>query len=256
MYSYQHRYHAGSFADIQKHVVLLAILTALRQKDAPFCALDAFAGEGVYDLTCAEAQKTQEFRGGYGDNACQAFPYRDLLDQIAASHLAPDNQAPYPGSPALMAAMLRPQDRAIFIENHPQAIEELQKHFKEDPRILIQKKDAYKVLATLLPLRQARGIILIDPSYEVKDEYVWVVDALKTALEKYRQGIFMVWYPLTKEGRHETMTQSIEGLGCPNFWKWEWTPKDPETTAGLYGSGVVVLNLPYHAAEALNPFQS
>jgi len=250
MYSYQHRYHAGSFSDIHKHLILFQILAALQKKETPFCAVDAFAGEGIYDLTCPEALKTREFETGYqGARDIEGLqPLRDLASHYEVYGFA----APYPGSPAIIASMLRPQDQAIFIENHPQAFEVLSSYFR-DPQIKVQKKDAYDAMDALLPLRQSRGVILLDPSYEVKDEYTWVPQALKKALFKYRQGIYMVWYPLLKEGFHLQMVQDIKNLDCPNFWISEIEVFAPSEVRGIYGSGVLVLNMPYEVQGFVMP---
>ena len=253
MYSYQHRYHAANMADIQKHTVLYAILEALREKTTPFGVIDAFAGEGVYDLAAPEAQKTGEYQEVA--EIARSFPYYDQLVAVATSYQGLSLRQPYAGSPAIIRAALRAQDQAIFIENHPQAYQTLEETFRSDHRITLQKRDAYKALSVLLPLRQPRGLILIDPSYEVKDEYVWVPRMVEEALKKYRHGVFMIWYPLLKEGRHTPMVNDLQALGCPNIWKWEWQLKDPRSTERLYGSGLVVLNLPYGASKVLNPLQ-
>lgn len=252
MYSYQHRYHAGSFADIHKHLILFAILEALQKKDSPFCAVDAFAGEGVYDLTCPEALKTREFELGYHGPLALDIPDLQKLTRLAARYRDSGFHTPYPGSPAIMASMLRPQDQAIFIENHPQAFEVLSRHFTA-PQIKVQKKDAYAALDALFPLRQSRGLVLVDPSYEVKDEYAWVPEALKKALFKYRQGIYMVWYPLLKEGFHLQLVQDMKDLGCPNVWVSETHLFDPSEVRGMYGSGVLVLNMPFEAQSFVMP---
>ena len=161
MYSYQHRYHAGNFADLHKHVVLLAILEILQKKDSPFCVLDAFAGEGIYNLNSKESQKNKEYLSGLGEiQKVETLPYftNELL-KLVNDYQIDDETLMYPGSPAIIYANLRPQDHAICIENHPQAYMQLRRNFGGKQQIHAHKRDSIEAINALVPFKEKRGLI-------------------------------------------------------------------------------------------------
>jgi 23S rRNA (adenine2030-N6)-methyltransferase len=245
MYSYQHRYHAGNFADLHKHLILLAILESFQKKDTPFCVLDAFAGEGLYDLNSKESQKNQEYLYGISlakKATTTSHFVQDLLN-IARSYQYEDQTFIYPGSPAIIHTKLRLQDRAVFIENHPQAYGMLKKHFNRYKQINIHKRDALEAINALLPFKEKRGLIFIDPSYEVKEEYKIIGEIIQKGYQKFSQGVYMLWYPLLMEARHAVLLQKIQHIGA-NIWNHEWKPKRFKSE-GMYGSGVIILNPPW-----------
>ena len=173
MYSYQHRYHAGNFADIHKHLVLTAILHSFLKKETPFAVLDAFAGEGVYDLQSQESQRNKEYLQGFA--ALGAIPENLTLFQeinaIAGNYQGPGRSLVYPGSPAIINHYLRSQDRGIYIENHPQAYRELSRYFRDKENAHLHRRDGFEAIHGLIPFPEKRGLIFINPSYEVKQEY-------------------------------------------------------------------------------------
>ena len=246
MYSYQHKYHAGNFADLHKHLVLLAILKALQQKEPAFCVLDAFSGEGIYDLNCQENQKNQEYLQGF-EKIRQLIdpPYliQELLT-IAKKYQTENQTFIYPGSPAIIHATLRTQDQAIFIENHPQAYAQLKKYFSYQQQIHTHKRDGIEAINALIPFKTKRGLIFMDPNYEVKEEYNTICSIVKKAYVKFSQGIYMIWYPLLQENRHVVLLNGLQDAFNNNIWQHEWIPIK-NNTEGLYGSGIIIINPPW-----------
>lgn len=251
MYSYQHRYHAGNFADIHKHVILIAVLEALRKKATPFCVLDAFAGEGVYNLTSKESQKNREYLAGFNQMQTLAGTTAPnfIQELLHTAKIYQDQQRDpqaivYPGSPAIIYSKLRAQDRAIFIENHPAAYLELKNQFRGKTQAHIHKRDGMEATHALIPFKEKRGLIFIDPSYEVKEEYKTIGKLVYQAWSKFPQGIYLVWYPLLSESRHISLCQELQQK-FQNIWQHEWLPNHNDT-AGLRGSGVIMVNPPWN----------
>jgi 23S rRNA (adenine2030-N6)-methyltransferase len=253
-YSYQHRYHAGNFADIHKQLILLAIFQSLHQKPTPFCALDLFAGEGCYDLSSNEAQKNQEYLTGF-----------ELLQDLAKQPLGAEllkiiedtqdlgGKNTYPGSSAIIQSQLRSQDRGIFIENHPQAYNLLEQYFKADKNIKCYKEDAFLAINALLPFPEKRGLIFIDPSYEVKTEYKAIATAVEKAYKKFATGIYAIWYPLlVDKNHHQDLLININKLATDKIFTHQWTPLKGKIDTGMYGSGVIVINPPWELNQKLS----
>jgi 23S rRNA (adenine2030-N6)-methyltransferase len=245
MYSYQHRYHAGNFADLHKHVILLAILTALQKKATPFCVLDAFAGEGIYDLNSKESQKNQEYSSGFGKaKKAESIPalVQELL-AIAKSHQIEDKTLIYSGSPAIIAAKLRQQDQAICVENHPRAYRQLKRNFGRQQQMHLHKRDSIEAINALVPFKEKRGLIFIDPSYEVKEEYQTIGEFTLQIQQKFPQGIYMLWYPLLQEGKHKILLKELQKTEN-KIWRHELT-QNKNTMGRMYGSGIVIINPPW-----------
>lgn len=251
MLSYRHGFHAGNWADVHKHTALALLLLHLARKDKPFCVLDAFAGDGAYDLAAPEALKTGEFAEGIariwqrGDAPAGADWY---LDQVRALNAA-GGLARYPGSPALARAALRDRDRLILGELHPAAHLALKRWAAGDRRISVHRRDGLEFLAALLPPPVRRGLLLVDPAYEAKDEYERLPPALSAAVRKWREGIFVVWYPVLDAGRHAAMIGALARLPAPSgILRGEIAPPArPER--GMSGAGVIVVNPPWRFAE-------
>ncbi len=250
MLSYLHRYHAGNFADVHKHMLLSRVLIALARKDAPYCVIDTHAGEGGYDLACDEALACGEAAEGVGrfltlENPPElALPYRNgLTDPVM-----------YPGSPLLALRLMRPCDWLLAVELHPRAYEGLRRATRNDPRVHTHRRDAMEALLALTPPPEKRGVAVIDPAYEVKDEYRAVPAAVAKAFARWRGGIFLIWYPLLPKARHEALLAAITAAEFPEVLVSEWHRRAPGDGRGLYGSGVVVINPPWRLdaeAEAL-----
>jgi 23S rRNA (adenine2030-N6)-methyltransferase len=251
MLSYRHGFHAGNWADVQKHTALALLLGHLRRKDKPFCVLDAFAGDGIYDLSAPEALKTYEFQEGIAriwrrqDAPAGADWY---LGQVQA--LNPDDAlSRYPGSPALARAALRDTDRLILGELHPASQQTLKGWAAGDRRIALHRRDALEFLDALIPPPVRRGLVLVDPAYEVKDEYETLPRALARALAKWREGIYAVWYPVLPAGRHLTMIEALARLPAQaGILRAEIAPPRPPAS-GMQGAGMIIVNPPWQFAE-------
>ncbi|TAL03841.1 MAG: 23S rRNA (adenine(2030)-N(6))-methyltransferase RlmJ [Rhodospirillaceae bacterium] len=253
MLSYQHAYHAGGPADVHKHVALSALALRLAQKDKPFCAIDVFAGEGIYDLSDPAAAKTGEFQRGIaalwdqGENAPPAIAaYLAHVRQLNADgHLRR-----YPGSPAVLKAALRPGDQLTVNELHPAAGKALRRWARGDARVAIHHRDGLEALVALVPPSPRRGLVVIDPSYERASDYANTATALARASAKWAEGIFVVWYPLLADQRHLPLLTAIDkDIALPTLaselnFNLPGLPDAP--TLGLRGSGLLVINPPWH----------
>jgi len=248
MLSYLHRFHAGCFADVHKHLLLTRVLVALGRKDKPFCVLDLHGGEGVYDLGSEESLKTAEALSGIHQYLALtnpahelSLPYWEVLK--AASHQKVGDV--YPGSPFVARQMIRSQDRLVAIELHPQAHKALRRCFRDDDMVHIHKRDAIEALHALTPPPEKRGLAVIDPAYEVKSEYATIPAAVVKAFGKWRAGIYFIWYPLLPDGRHEVLLSTLESAGFPEIFVSEWVREQVDSDRGMYGSGVAVVNPPW-----------
>lgn len=270
MYSYQHRYHAGNFADLHKHIVLLAILKYLHSKPTSIGVLDAFAGEGFYDLALKEAQKNQEYLSGMGlisSKIAHPNSNRGNEQQLEQEELFADllkitnfysnlyNKNIYPGSPAIIASYLREQDSAVFVENHPHAYQELANNFKSDlnKNIKVFKRDAYDAVNALTPFKTKRGVVLLDPSYEVKSEYSAIAELINGVYYKTRNYIYIIWYPLLKNNHYsEDLFELFKKIPHDNIWCSSLTLVDDTKSMGMYGSGLIVINMPWNVDKKLD----
>jgi 23S rRNA (adenine2030-N6)-methyltransferase len=251
--NYQHQYHAGNFADVCKHLVLAELIHQLRQKETPFGYLETHAGAGIYNLQSIPAQKTQEFSQGIEKFMQAAESLRDL--PTVSRYLAAVKKAGYPihypGSPWLAREWLRPVDSLTFIEKHPETLQTLKVCFKGDAQVAIHARDAYEGLLALLPLKQGRGLIFIDPAYELIDEWERLITALEKAIIRYRQGIFVIWYPIKGGSNWKKeiarlrvrLPASLEGLAI------DLSILGADIRQGLIGGGMIVLNPPWQFKE-------
>jgi len=258
MLSYQHAYHAGGPADVHKHAVLNALALHMGEKDKPFCALDVFAGEGVYDLAHAMATKTNEYTQGIG----ALWSGKISVPAALAAYLTlvrsfnPDGVLKtYPGSPAVVKAHLRDIDRLIVNELHPAANEALHHWARRDSRIAVHKRDALEALGALVPPPIRRGFAVIDPSYEVAAEYAATGAAVVRAIAKWTTGIYVVWYPLLADARHAPLLSALKNdIDFPTVvseitFDTAGLPDAPKM--GLRGSGLVIVNPPWQFETVL-----
>ncbi len=262
MLSYRHAFHAGNFADVHKHSVLSLLLLALRKKAAPFCCIDTHAGAGRYDLNSAEAQKNREYSNGisrlWGRNDVPpAFDsyltaVRALNEKTAP--MADGLAAPryYPGSPRIVRHHLRPQDRLILTELHSTDVVNLRNEFKGDPQVAVHHLDGYQGLKAFLPPKEKRGLVLIDPAFELHDEVERAVHGLHAAWQRWPQGIYAFWYPIT----HCTFAQDIHQraikLGIDKMLIAEIYLRPPQSARRLNGSGMLIVNPPWQIDVSLN----
>ncbi|WP_091342579.1 23S rRNA (adenine(2030)-N(6))-methyltransferase RlmJ [Alkalimonas amylolytica] len=255
MLSYRHSFHAGNFADVLKHLVQVAILEYLKRKDKPFCYHDTHSGAGLYSLSGEHASKTGEYQSGIGVLFNQAVPttledgpvgrYLRLLHQ-----LNPDGELEfYPGSPSIAAQLLRPQDALQLTELHPTDYGLLSQHLGKRKHCRIEKMDAWAGIKAMLPPLARRGLVLIDPPYELSHEYDDVVKGLQLALQRFATGCYAIWYPVIDRGHIERFVAQVAALPVTDLLRIEWCPKADSTGFGMTGSGMLVINPPYLLAE-------
>lgn len=254
MLSYQHGYHAGNFADVHKHSILCLVLESLRQKDKPFIGLDIYAGRGRYNLDGSQAQKTGEFINGiarlWPESKAIAWPeslqhYRNTLNT-----LNPDQTLQYyPGSPTLIHQALRDNDQLQLCELHPAELAALHIWQQHYPNARIHERDAHEALKALMPPPIKRGLVLIDPSYEIKSEYLAIAQLTLEAVRKWPQGIFIIWYPILAANRHRDMIIRLQQrCKLPMLAsELQIAPVNPDETfgGGMIGSGMLIINPPW-----------
>lgn len=252
--NYRHIYHAGNFADVFKHWILTLILQHLNKKDKPYAVLDTHAGIGFYDLHSVRAEKTLEAHDGILKLLAQTdvpesfVPYLDIVKK-----LNPDNVlSAYPGSPAIVQQFLREQDDFHACELHPEDFEVLKSGFYNDKRIHLHHEDAYHALSGLLPFKQKRGLILIDPPFERKDEFQALIKALQKAIHKFRQGIYAIWYPIKDYQLVEDFYRELNTLDHDELFIAELIIHDLQNTQRLNGCGMAIINPPWQLADEVN----
>ena len=255
MLSYQHEYHAGNFADVHKHLCLRVLFESLLKKEKPFCYVDCHAGAGIHDLASAQAQTTAEFAGGIG-KLWRRFEATDLhsLSAYLAGVASLNNSGVlrhYPGSPELARQWLRPQDRALLLELHPQAQQALKKNFRSDTRISVHNRDCYEGLVALVPPPIRRGLVLLYPSYELKNEYRDLVALVVAAHKRWGNAIYAIWYPLLPAARHNELVKALANSGLHNILLSELLVKEIDESGGMYGSGMAIVNPPWQTDSAL-----
>jgi 23S rRNA (adenine2030-N6)-methyltransferase len=254
--NYRHAFHAGNFGDVLKHVVLVGLLERLAQKDKPFFFLDTHAGRGRYDLEGEAARKSGEAQAGILRLAAAprlpplAARYVALVRGFDAANAAAIRC--YPGSPRLAAMLMRPDDRAALCELAPREAEGLRREFCRDPRFAIHLRDGYESLRALLPPRERRGLVLLDPPYESQEsELTAVADALAVAQRRWPQGVFAAWYPVKRAATTAAFLAGLAARGVSEALVAELSVHPPDSSIGLNGSGMVVLNPPWQLDEEL-----
>jgi len=248
MLSYRHAFHAGNHADVLKHAVETLIIEQLKSKEKPFCYLDTHAGGGCYDLSGEWPQKKAE----YLDGIARLWPERQHWPELAAywDVIATLNESElrfYPGSPEIARHLLREQDKLMLMELHNQEIEILRRHMGSDSRSAIHHRDGFEGLLGLLPPTPRRGLVLMDPPYELKEDYQRVLQTLKKAMQKWSTGIYALWYPiLGKEAdRSRSMLELFKYAGFPSVLVAELEVAAQPDEWGMNGSGMLILNAPW-----------
>lgn len=262
--NYRHAYHAGNFADVLKHVVLLALVEALEAKDTPFAYIDTHAGSGCYALEGREAGKTGEYRDGIrrllfpdlgadnGQSATLPPLLRRWLDGILALPGNEDGLKLYPGSPLQAARAMREGDSAHLCELHPEEATRLRELFARDGRVHVHHRDGYEALKALVPPREKRGLVLIDPPYEAQDAEYRVIDqALKAALVRWPTGVYAVWYPIKLRSQVQPFLRGLQHGMARRVLRAELLVHPDDSALRLNGSGMVVLNAPWNLDEVL-----
>ena len=246
MLSYQHAYHAGNLADLQKHALLAWMLDYLTRKDKPLSYLETHAGRGLYDLDSAEARKTGEAEKGV--LALEArlpadHPYRKALARVRAVH----GTTAYPGSPLIAATLLRPADRLSLAELHPQEHAALVQAMA-GRTVTIRKQDGFEMASSLCPPEPRRGLLLIDPSWEVKEDYASVPGVLDGIAKKWNVGILCLWYPILTSDLHAPMLERLEAAH-PDALRHEIRFPPIRDGHRMIGTGMFVINPPWGLEE-------
>ncbi|MDE3073621.1 MAG: 23S rRNA (adenine(2030)-N(6))-methyltransferase RlmJ [Pseudomonadota bacterium] len=269
--NYRHAYHAGNFADVLKHTVLLALIEAMQAKPSPFCYVDTHAGRGSYALDGVEARKTGEYRDGiarllfpdlHQAGTAAATPslpplLRRWLDGILALPGNDDGVKCYPGSPLQVAHRLRPGDSAQLCELHPDEAAGLRDLFRHDPRVHVHQRDGYEALKALLPPQEKRGLVLIDPAYEAQDadarpvEYRLIEQALKSAMQRWPTGVYAVWYPIKLRSQVQPFLRGLQRSGARRVLRAELLVHPDDSPLRLNGSGMAILNAPWKLDDTL-----
>jgi len=253
--SYRHAFHAGNHADVLKHIVWIEILDYLRKKDKAFYVHDTHAGAGAYVINSDMMQKKQEYLSGIAALYDYAGPCDEIKRYVALIRCFNEANAltSYPGSPLISQAMLREQDRMCVTDLHGTDIPLLRQALGRDRRIKVKQMDAYEGLLSMLPPKEKRGAILIDPSYEIKNEYTILPQKVGHALTKFPNGVFAIWYPVLRRSDTENFIRRLDAILRS---KNQANPlsalrielniaPDREDGFGMVGSGMYVINPPY-----------
>jgi 23S rRNA (adenine2030-N6)-methyltransferase len=256
--NYRHAYHAGSFADVLKHAVLTLCLEHLRLKPAPFRVIDTHAGIGTYDLASVEAVKTGEWIDGIGRLLDPEAPPPEAVLDILAPYLAivaEENPAGtltrYPGSPLIALRLLRAEDRLMLTELHPEDCATLAAFFKRDAQVKVTQLDGWLALKSFLPPKERRGLVLIDPPYEARDELQRLQAGLSEAIRRFSNGTFILWYPVKDLAPIEAFHAAIAGMELAKTLRVELYTRDPEVADRLNGCGLLVVNPPWTLRDKL-----
>ena len=251
MLSYRHSYHAGNHADVIKHLVQVAILDYLLKKDKPFCYHDSHAGAGLYSLQAEQAQKTAEYETGiaklwqYQAKHPALVRYLEVIKQ-----LNPDGTlAFYPGSPKIAALMLRATDSIQATELHPSDYPILASQFSRRRNSRIENNDAWAGFKAMLPPLHKRGLVLIDPPYELKTEYQDVVNGLKLAYQRFPQATYAIWYPVIERQAVEAFIGELVACGIKDQLRIEYSPLPDKAGFDMTGGGMLVINPPETLAD-------
>lgn len=254
--NYRHSFHAGNFADVLKHVVLALIVQHIIKKPAPFRYIDTHAGLGAYDLQSDQPNRTGEWREGVGRL------WDEPLDASIMEVLSPWRQAVeklnpegglrhYPGSPEIVRALARPDDRLTLCELHPEDAAHLRWRYGRDKRVSPVEIDGYKALNAYVPPKEKRGLVLIDPPFEQQGEWQRMSEGLRRAHAKWPTGIYALWYPIKDIMETDAFAHGIGKLGIPSIIAAEILIRRPNDRTKLNGCGMIIVNPPYTLAPAL-----
>jgi 23S rRNA (adenine2030-N6)-methyltransferase len=259
--NYRHAFHAGGFADVIKHIVLVRILTYLHDKPAAFRVIDTHAGAGIYDLAGDEAQRSGEWLTGiarmmqarFSDTVAPLVaPY---LDIVRAFNPRAELKA-YPGSPLITRALLRPQDRLTVCEVEPKARKHLIDALRRDPQARVVDLDGWVALPAFVPPNERRGLILIDPPYEAKDEFTRIADGFAGAFAKWPTGSYLLWYPAKSRRAADGLAQRVAEIADTGptpgkCLRLEFSVAPQTADSALVSTGLLLVNPPWRLASEL-----
>jgi len=267
MFSYRHAFHAGSHADILKHLTLMHLVEYLQEKPGALTIVDTHAGAGIYSLKDGFAAVSKEAEGGIVrllEFIKQGKPISEGIQrylEIVQTENTGDQLDAYPGSPFILARLLRPQDRLKLFELHPKEIDILRHNIgelKQAKQIDIYAEDSFTRLKGLLPPPSRRGLVLIDPSYEDKQDYRYLEEAMEEALQRFATGCYAIWYPTLSRRESAALPDRMKKIAVNHKRSWLHAELRVENAPGerrLQSSGMFIINPPWtlekHLAEAL-----
>jgi 23S rRNA (adenine2030-N6)-methyltransferase len=254
--NYRHSFHAGNSADVVKHSLLIALVRALQLKESAQTLIDTHSGCGLYDLHGEEAGRTGEANEGvlraFADKNPLLDDYRAAVQAVnEADHVGAAPRL-YPGSPRILAQLLRPQDALILNEKHPEDAYALRGAMRGTPAA-VHERDAYELWLALLPTRTPRGVVVVDPPYEQTDERARITATLAAAMRKWSHGVTVIWYPLKDRAAHDRWKDKLRRIGIPKLLTVEHWLYDADRPGIYNGAGLFIVNPPFAFTEGLPP---
>lgn len=248
MLSYRHAYHAGNYADVLKHLVLVKTIEYLLHKPTPVLYIDTHAGAGHYQLTSAMANKTAEYQTGIKKIIIDDLPGTKSFEQLFTPYLKKDQ---YPGSPLVAAHLLRNNDRLHLFELHSSDQALLAQVFADDKRVSVKHADGYSQLKRLRLIKKTRTLILIDPSYEVKSEYSKVATAIQQLYQRMPNVQLLLWYPVIHRQQTQAMLQTLSNGDIRDVWQFELAIAADSEQYGMTACGMLAINPPWTLPDQL-----
>tara|TARA_R110000787_G_scaffold256275_1_gene361568 strand:- start:7161 stop:8015 length:855 start_codon:yes stop_codon:yes gene_type:complete len=256
--SYRHAFHAGNFADVLKHSVLTLVLEYMTRKDKGFYYIDSHSGAGMYQLADEYAQKTGEYKDGIAklienDDLPEALqPYIDLVKILNENSIDDNGEITlYPGSPGIARQFTRRQDSVHLFELHPTDIEHLKEYSQRWNKSHVKQSDGYQGVLGLVPPPNRRGVVLIDPPYELKEDYIKAVRTIVNAYKKFATGTYILWYPVVKRELVEQMQSAFTKSDVRNVLQVEYCQKTDTQEYGMTGTGLFIVNPPWQLTKQL-----
>lgn len=252
--NYRHAYHAGNFADVMKHAVMVAVLARMQVRAKPLCYVESHAGAGLYRLDAPEALRSKEAASGIlrlAEIEPRSPALANFLRIVAA---LPENQAElqvYPGSPLIAAGLLGEEDRLVLVEAVPAEAAALRRLFRYDPRIAVHCRDGWEAVGALLPPTPRRGLLLVDPPYEAPDDLHRVAAGLVLARRRWPVGVLAAWYPIKDRRALRPFYRELNAAGIGGLLRVELSVRPDDNPAGLNGSGIVIAAPPWGLEDDL-----
>lgn len=259
MLSYRHAFHAGNFADVLKHSVLTLVLDYMCRKEKGFYYIDSHSGAGMYQLTDEYAQKTGEYKDGIAklineQNLPEALqPYVDLIKELNPTN-GKDEEAEldlYPGSPGIAKRFMRRQDSTHLFELHPTDIQHLNDFCYRWKKVFVKQSDGYQGILGLVPPPSRRGVVLIDPPYELKEDYHKAVNTIIKAYKKFATGTYILWYPVVKREQVNIMEKAFINSDVKNLLQLEFCLSVDTDEYGMTGTGLFIVNPPWQLSKQM-----
>ncbi len=251
--SYRHSFHAGNFADIIKHIVQVEILEHLTKKDKPFTYIDTHSGAGLFNLNSEHARKLEEYAGGISKLEAQDWPelarYFEVIEEHNDGNAA---GAYYPGSPLIAQDFLRGLDKAWLYELHPEDFQRLKHNIGHDRRVQVKHEDGFQGLLGLVPPPARRGLVLIDPSYEIKADYDQVFKVVNTAYKKFSTGTYAIWYPMVNRQQIDDLERNFVHSGIRDIQRFELGLAADSHGHGMTATGMIVINPPWGLMDKMS----